>query len=172
MTLKYQQLYSVVISFAFYLILYDFIFLTAAINLQFIGEQAEAMFGVGYVVNNLHLFHIIAEYCSLCQVDYEVDLWLCLYLLLVRKANSILEVDDEGGRMFLRVLIHLIMHDYPPLVSGALQLLFKHFSQRQEVLQTFKQVSHRHRHTTPPDKSVVIICLTVRYLLPRFQYID
>uniref|UniRef100_A0A8C2JUN9 Inositol 1,4,5-trisphosphate receptor n=1 Tax=Cyprinus carpio TaxID=7962 RepID=A0A8C2JUN9_CYPCA len=71
----------------------------ASINLQHIGEQAEAMFGIG-----------------------------------------ILEVDDEGGRMFLRVLVHLIMHDYPPLVSGALQLLFKHFSQRQEVLHTFKQV--------------------------------
>ncbi|XP_034027770.1 inositol 1,4,5-trisphosphate receptor type 3 [Thalassophryne amazonica] len=76
---------------------------TATINLQHIGEQAEAMFGVG-------------------------------------KGNSILEVDDEGGRMFLRVLIHLTMHDYPPLVSGALQLLFRHFSQRQELLHTFKQV--------------------------------
>ncbi|KAK1152141.1 hypothetical protein AOXY_G31363 [Acipenser oxyrinchus oxyrinchus] len=75
----------------------------AMINLLRIGEQAEAMFGVG-------------------------------------KGNSILEVDDEGGRMFLRVLIHLTMHDYPPLVSGALQLLFKHFSQRNEVLHTFKQV--------------------------------
>lgn len=42
--------------------------------------------------------------------------------------------------MFLRVLIHLTMHDYPPLISGSLQLLFKHFSQRQEVLHTFKQV--------------------------------
>lgn len=51
-----------------------------------------------------------------------------------------LEVDDEGGRMFLRVLLHLTMHDYPPLVSGALQLLFKHFSQRQEAVHTFKQV--------------------------------
>lgn len=51
-----------------------------------------------------------------------------------------LEVDDEGGRTFLRVLIHLTMHDYPPLVSGALQLLFKHFSQRQEAMHTFKQV--------------------------------
>lgn len=51
-----------------------------------------------------------------------------------------LEVDDEGGRMFLRVLIHLSMHDYAPLVSGALQLLFKHFSQRQEAIHTFKQV--------------------------------
>lgn len=54
-----------------------------------------------------------------------------------------LEVDDEGGRMFLRVLIHLTMHDYPPLVSGALQLLFKHFSQRQEAMHTFKQVRPR-----------------------------
>uniref|UniRef100_UPI00398F64F4 inositol 1,4,5-trisphosphate-gated calcium channel ITPR2 isoform X2 n=1 Tax=Pristiophorus japonicus TaxID=55135 RepID=UPI00398F64F4 len=50
------------------------------------------------------------------------------------------ELDDEGGRTFLRVLIHLIMHDYAPLVSGALQLLFKHFSQRAELLQAFKQV--------------------------------
>uniref|UniRef100_A0A3P9IE27 Inositol 1,4,5-trisphosphate receptor n=1 Tax=Oryzias latipes TaxID=8090 RepID=A0A3P9IE27_ORYLA len=75
----------------------------ATINLQRIGEQAEAMFGIG-------------------------------------KGNSILEVDDEGGRMFLRVLIHLTMHEYAPLVSGALQLLFRHFSQRQEVLHTFKQV--------------------------------
>ena len=32
------------------------------------------------------------------------------------------------------------MHDYPPLVSGALKLLFRHFSQRQEVLDAFKQV--------------------------------
>uniref|UniRef100_A0A8C3M0D9 Inositol 1,4,5-trisphosphate receptor n=1 Tax=Chrysolophus pictus TaxID=9089 RepID=A0A8C3M0D9_CHRPC len=73
--------------------------LSAAMNLDRIGEHAEAMFGVG-----------------------------------------MLEVDDEGGRMFLRVLIHLTMHDYPPLISGSLQLLFKHFSQRQEVLHTFKQV--------------------------------
>lgn len=51
-----------------------------------------------------------------------------------------LEVDDEGGRTLLRVLIHLAMHGYAPLVSGALQLLFKHFSQRQEAMHTFKQV--------------------------------
>ncbi|XP_010847019.1 PREDICTED: LOW QUALITY PROTEIN: inositol 1,4,5-trisphosphate receptor type 3 [Bison bison bison] len=76
---------------------------TANMNLDRIGEQAEAMFGVG-------------------------------------KTSSMLEVDDEGGRMLLRVLIHLTMHDYAPLVSGALQLLFKHFSQRQEVMHTFKQV--------------------------------
>ncbi|KAB0385234.1 hypothetical protein FD755_000190, partial [Muntiacus reevesi] len=57
-----------------------------------------------------------------------------------RKEKNPVQLDDEGGRTFLRVLIHLIMHDYPPLLSGALQLLFKHFSQRAEVLQAFKQV--------------------------------
>lgn len=70
--------------------------------------------------------------------------------------NTPLDLDDHGGRTFLRVLLHLTMHDYPPLVSGALQLLFRHFSQRQEVLQAFKQVGevavcmcmwcHPHRH--------------------------
>uniref|UniRef100_A0A8C0A1X5 Inositol 1,4,5-trisphosphate receptor n=1 Tax=Anas zonorhyncha TaxID=75864 RepID=A0A8C0A1X5_9AVES len=54
--------------------------------------------------------------------------------------KNAVQLDDEGGRTFLRVLIHLIMHDYPPLLSGALHLLFKHFSQRAEVLQAFKQV--------------------------------
>lgn len=65
---------------------------------------------------------------------------------IVQKAESIfdgdydIDFDGNGGRTFLRVLLHLALHDYPPLVSGALQLLFRHFSQRQEVLSSFKQV--------------------------------
>lgn len=46
------------------------LFLTATINLQYIGEQAEAMFGVGYVANSLHFFHIIADKYSLWQFNY------------------------------------------------------------------------------------------------------
>ena len=53
---------------------------------------------------------------------------------------AVLDLDGTGGKTFLRVLLHLAMHDYPPLVSGALKILFRHFSQRQEVLQAFKQV--------------------------------
>lgn len=53
---------------------------------------------------------------------------------------EVLDLDGHGGRTFLRVLLHLVMHDYPSLVSGALHLLFRHFSQRQEVLQAFRQV--------------------------------
>ncbi|KAJ8301193.1 hypothetical protein KUTeg_020180 [Tegillarca granosa] len=51
-----------------------------------------------------------------------------------------LDLDGQGGKIFLRVLLNLVMHNYPTLVSGALQLLFRHFSQRQEVLLAFKQV--------------------------------
>uniref|UniRef100_A0A1I8HQ72 Inositol 1,4,5-trisphosphate receptor n=1 Tax=Macrostomum lignano TaxID=282301 RepID=A0A1I8HQ72_9PLAT len=51
-----------------------------------------------------------------------------------------LDLDGQGGRLFLRVLLYLIMHNHAQVVSGALQLLFRHFSQRQEVLQAFRQV--------------------------------
>ena len=51
-----------------------------------------------------------------------------------------LDLDGEHGRIFLRVLLYLTMNTYLPLVSGALQLIFRHFTQRQEVLTSFKQV--------------------------------
>lgn len=66
---------------------------------------------------------------------------ICVYVCGSSEENTPLDLDDQGGRTFLRVLLHLTMHDYPPLVSRALHLLFRHFSQRQEVLQAFKQVS-------------------------------
>ena len=35
--------------------------------------------------------------------------------------GAVLDLDGTGGKVFLRVLLHLVMHDYPPLVSGALK---------------------------------------------------
>lgn len=61
-------------------------------------------------------------------------------MLCFREGTIDLDLDGCGGRMFLRVLIHLSMHEYAPLVTGSLQLLLRHFGQRQEVLQAFKQV--------------------------------
>ncbi|XP_048589146.1 inositol 1,4,5-trisphosphate receptor isoform X2 [Nematostella vectensis] len=58
----------------------------------------------------------------------------------IGSADIDLDLDGQGGRTFLRVLLYLCMHDYPSLVTGSLQLLIRHFSQRQEVLQAFKQV--------------------------------
>uniref|UniRef100_UPI00358E7F93 inositol 1,4,5-trisphosphate-gated calcium channel ITPR1-like n=1 Tax=Myxine glutinosa TaxID=7769 RepID=UPI00358E7F93 len=54
--------------------------------------------------------------------------------------DASLDLDGQSGRTFLRVLLHLAMHEHPPLVSAALHLLFKHFSQRQDVLHAFTQV--------------------------------
>uniref|UniRef100_A0A665X806 Inositol 1,4,5-trisphosphate receptor n=1 Tax=Echeneis naucrates TaxID=173247 RepID=A0A665X806_ECHNA len=71
---------------------------------------------------------------------YKKDSPLMFYMFAGGSELSAVELDNEGGRTFLRVLIHLIMQDYPPLVSGSLQLIFKHFSQRAEVLQAFRQV--------------------------------
>ena len=62
------------------------------------------------------------------------------YVHLFSAETAELDLDDQGGKMFLRVLLNLVMHNYPSLVSGSLQLLFRHFSQRREVLQAFKQV--------------------------------
>lgn len=68
------------------------------------------------------------------------------FFCVFSEENTPLDLDDHGGRTFLRVLLHLTMHEYPPLVSRALHLLFRHFSQRQEVLQAFKQVTPAAEH--------------------------
>jgi inositol 1,4,5-triphosphate receptor type 1 len=51
-----------------------------------------------------------------------------------------LDLDNAKGKVFLKVLLNLIMHDYQPLVSRALSLLFRHFNQRKETLQHLNQV--------------------------------
>ena len=73
-----------------------------------------------------------------------------------------MELDDEGGRTFLRVMFHVIMEFYTPLVSGSLQLMFKHFSQRAEVLQAFKQVKAQLVvHECAPDLFLCVSDFTV-----------
>uniref|UniRef100_A0A8C7FLI9 Inositol 1,4,5-trisphosphate receptor n=1 Tax=Oncorhynchus kisutch TaxID=8019 RepID=A0A8C7FLI9_ONCKI len=101
----------------------------------------------------------ILQFILNVRLDYRISCLLCIFkrefdesnpqgdgtpsspgVLSCSEENTPLDLDDHGGRTFLRVLLHLTMHDYPPLVSGALHLLFRHFSQRQEVLMAFKQV--------------------------------
>jgi len=40
----------------------------------------------------------------------------------------------------LRILLQLIMCEYAPLTSAALNVLFRHFNQRQEVQKAFREV--------------------------------
>ncbi|KAF7249999.1 Inositol 1,4,5-trisphosphate receptor type 1 [Varanus komodoensis] len=102
-----------------------------ALDFEHIEEQAEGIFGGRKVASHVSDWRRVVQWVIIQQKkNVEVK----------NEENTPLDLDDHGGRTFLRVLLHLTMHDYPPLVSGALQLLFRHFSQRQEVLQAFKQV--------------------------------
>ena len=66
---------------------------------------------------------------------------LILYMVMCMHSDEKeMALDDEQGRMFLRVLLQLAMTNHPPLVSKALKLLMRHFSQRKEVVDGFKQV--------------------------------
>ena len=56
------------------------------------------------------------------------------------KESIRLDLDHSGGKMFLRVIFLLILHDDPPLASGALKLLFRHFNQRKELVDAMKNV--------------------------------
>lgn len=113
-----------------------------AIDLESIGMQAEGIFGnrcvmVKYIIESKNRIRKTRFY----HYGYYPIIFAYFHY---SEACSMLDLDGHGGRTFLRVLLHLTMHDYPPLVSGALHLLFRHFSQRQEVLQAFKQVSRLH----------------------------
>ena len=52
-----------------------------------------------------------------------------------------LELDKERGKRFVRILLYLGMRNYPSsVISGALNLFFRQFRQRQELLDSIGQV--------------------------------
>eukprot|EP00117_Sycon_ciliatum_P039677 scpid27301/ scgid2512/ Inositol 1,4,5-trisphosphate receptor type 1; IP3 receptor isoform 1; Type 1 inositol 1,4,5-trisphosphate receptor len=55
--------------------------------------------------------------------------------------SDILELDKEKGGRFVRILLYLGMLNYPSsVVSGALSLFFRQFRQREELMDSVKQV--------------------------------
>ncbi|XP_037294714.1 inositol 1,4,5-trisphosphate receptor isoform X4 [Manduca sexta] len=89
----------------------------ARADVEAIGLQAEGIF-------SCRAIQTVPESCLPKNVDLDG-----------------LDLDSCGGRMVLRVLLQLCSQGASAaLVSGALALLFRHFSQRQEVLAAFKQV--------------------------------
>ncbi|KAI1708380.1 inositol 1,4,5-trisphosphate/ryanodine receptor domain-containing protein [Ditylenchus destructor] len=51
-----------------------------------------------------------------------------------------LDFDEEKGQQLLRILLQMTMNDFPPLTSMALKVLFRHFTQYQELIEDLKQV--------------------------------
>ena len=56
------------------------------------------------------------------------------------KHLSEVNLDNSRGRKFVNVLLHLVKHDCPDLVSASLKLLLNYRSQRRRVLETFRRV--------------------------------
>ena len=54
--------------------------------------------------------------------------------------NLDVDLDGDSGRQLLRVLIQMVTVNNSTLASHALKLLIRHFSQRKEMVEGFKQV--------------------------------
>ena len=54
-----------------------------------------------------------------------------------------MDLGTDSGRQLLRVVVQMVMVNHAPLASQALQLLIRHFSQRKEMVEGFKQVRGR-----------------------------
>ena len=52
-----------------------------------------------------------------------------------------MHLDGTKGRQLLRVLLQTAMINHSPLALQALKLIIRHFSQREEMVKGFKQVS-------------------------------
>lgn len=77
----------------------------------------------------------------LLRLDYSTNLIQIPDIECIFDSNEPnLDLDDAQGKTFLKVLLNLVMHDYQPLISKALSLLFRHFNQRKETLQHLNQV--------------------------------
>jgi hypothetical protein len=85
-----------------------------------------------YLIKFLIIFFCLEAFPSLLQTS-DIE---CIF----DSSEPNLDLDDAKGKTFLKVLFNLVMHDYQPLVSRALSLLFRHFNQRKETLQHLNQV--------------------------------
>lgn len=58
-----------------------------------------------------------------------------------RNGDTELDLDREQGQQLLRILLQLTMSNCAPLTSISLQILFRHFTQFQELVEDLKQVN-------------------------------
>ena len=64
-----------------------------------------------------------------------------LYREVFQKSDEELNFDGEEGQQLLRILLQMTMSDFSKLTSTALRVLFRHFTQYQELVDDLKQVS-------------------------------
>ncbi|CAI5448230.1 unnamed protein product [Caenorhabditis angaria] len=63
-----------------------------------------------------------------------------LYDAIYHSSGHELHLDGSDGHLLLAILLQMTMSDFPPLTSIALKVMFRHFTQYQELLEDLKQV--------------------------------
>uniref|UniRef100_A0A1I7YYU4 Inositol 1,4,5-trisphosphate receptor n=1 Tax=Steinernema glaseri TaxID=37863 RepID=A0A1I7YYU4_9BILA len=74
------------------------------------------------------------------QPEINEDMITELCDVVFQSTEDELNFDSEKGQQLLRILLQMTMSDYPKLTSIALKVLFRHFTQYQELVDDMKQV--------------------------------
>ncbi|VDK41879.1 unnamed protein product [Anisakis simplex] len=89
----------------------------------------------GELTSNFSMSHLIVHLGELSEAHASE-----LYEEVFQKTEDSLDFDGEGGQQLLRILLQMTMSDYSKLTSTALKVLFRHFTQYQELVEDLKQV--------------------------------
>ncbi|KAL3082805.1 hypothetical protein niasHS_010607 [Heterodera schachtii] len=75
------------------------------------------------------------------QIDEQLVQRMCRAVFRWQNGDSFeLDMDREHGQQLLRILLQMTMSDFVPLTSLSLQILFRHFTQFQELVEDMGQV--------------------------------
>ncbi|TMS38971.1 hypothetical protein L596_005581 [Steinernema carpocapsae] len=75
-----------------------------------------------------------------CQPEINENMITELCNVVFQSTEDELNFDSEKGQQLLRILLQMTMSDFPKLTSIALKVLFRHFTQYQELVDDMKQV--------------------------------
>uniref|UniRef100_A0A913HZP3 Inositol 1,4,5-trisphosphate receptor n=1 Tax=Strongyloides stercoralis TaxID=6248 RepID=A0A913HZP3_STRER len=74
---------------------------------------------------------------DICEIEDKPE-ELCN--VVFESIDSEIDSDGEKSQQLLRILMQMTMNDYPTLTSMALKVLFRHFTQYNELIEDLKQV--------------------------------
>uniref|UniRef100_A0A183CC87 Inositol 1,4,5-trisphosphate receptor n=1 Tax=Globodera pallida TaxID=36090 RepID=A0A183CC87_GLOPA len=74
------------------------------------------------------------------NISEELIQQMCRIVFRWRNGDNELDLDKEHGQQLLRILLQMTMSDFAPLTSLSLQMLFRHFTQFQELVEDMGQV--------------------------------
>uniref|UniRef100_A0A914HGQ2 MIR domain-containing protein n=1 Tax=Globodera rostochiensis TaxID=31243 RepID=A0A914HGQ2_GLORO len=74
------------------------------------------------------------------DISEELIQQMCRIVFRWRNGDNELDLDKEHGQQLLRILLQMTMSDFAPLTSLSLQMLFRHFTQFQELVEDMGQV--------------------------------